>query len=118
MIREKRFYKTFATLTLSLALQNLLTYSVNLMDNVMLGAYSETALSGAALCNQFQFLLQMLVMGRRKVLWCWAASTGEKGFQADSPHYRRGSSLRGGDGRRDVSCGAVFPGTGTGTADE
>ena len=63
MIREKRFYKTFTTLTLSLALQNLLTYSVNLMDNVMLGAYSETALSGAALCNQFQFLLQMLVMG-------------------------------------------------------
>lgn len=29
----------------------------------MLGAYSETALSGAALCNQVQFLLQMLVVG-------------------------------------------------------
>lgn len=63
IIREKSFYKTFAVLTASLALQNLLTYSVNLMDNVMLGAYSETALSGSALCNQFQFLLQMLVMG-------------------------------------------------------
>ena len=63
LIKEKSFYKTFAVLTASLALQNLLTYSVNLMDNVMLGAYSETALSGSALCNQFQFLLQMLVMG-------------------------------------------------------
>ena len=63
MIREKGFYKTFTILTLSLALQNLLTYSVNLMDNVMLGAYSETALAGSALCNQFQFLLQMLVLG-------------------------------------------------------
>lgn len=63
MLKDKQFYRSFAVLTLSLALQNLLTYSVNLADNVMLGAYSETALSGAALCNQFQFLLQMLVSG-------------------------------------------------------
>ena len=63
MIKDRTFYKLFTTLTLSLALQNLLTYSVNLMDNVMLGAYSETALSGSALCNQYQFLLQMLVLG-------------------------------------------------------
>lgn len=60
---RKIFFRMFAVLTVSLALQNLLTYSVNLVDNIMLGAYSETALSGAALCNQFQFLLQMLVMG-------------------------------------------------------
>ena len=51
MISEKSFYKTFALLTLSLALQNLLTYGVNLADNLMLGSYSETALSGSALCN-------------------------------------------------------------------
>ncbi len=63
MMREKAFYKGFMILTLSLALQNLLTYSVNLADNLMLGAYSETALSGSALCNQIQFLLQMLVVG-------------------------------------------------------
>ena len=55
MISEKSFYKTFALLTLSLALQNLLTYGVNLADNLMLGSYSETALSGSALCNQIQF---------------------------------------------------------------
>lgn len=63
MIHEKSFYKTFALLTLSLALQNLLTYGVNLADNLMLGAYSETSLSGSALCNQIQFFLQMLVVG-------------------------------------------------------
>ncbi|MCB6365712.1 MATE family efflux transporter [Intestinibacillus massiliensis] len=63
VIKEKAFYKSFMILTLSIALQNLLTYSVNLADNVMLGAYSETALSGSALCNQIQFLLQMLVVG-------------------------------------------------------
>lgn len=63
ILKDKRFYGSFMVLTLSLALQNLLTYSVNLADNVMLGAYSETALSGSALCNQIQFLLQMLVVG-------------------------------------------------------
>lgn len=60
---DKSIIKPFAVLTVSLALQNLLSYSVNLMDNVMLGAHSEMALSGAALCNQYQFLLQMLVLG-------------------------------------------------------
>lgn len=63
MIRDKSFYKTFFILTLSLALQNLLTYSVNLADNLMLGGYSQNALNGSGLCNQVQFLLQMLVVG-------------------------------------------------------
>lgn len=62
-VHDKSFYKTFAVLTVSLALQNLLTYSVNLADNLMLGNYSQNALSGVALCNQIQFLLQMLVVG-------------------------------------------------------
>lgn len=63
MIRDKKFYKMFAILTLSIALQNLLTYSVNLADNIMIGRYSQDALSGVSLCNQFQFFLQMLVVG-------------------------------------------------------
>ena len=63
MIRDKKFYKTFAILTFSIALQNLLTYSVNLADNIMIGRYSQDALSGVSLCNQFQFFLQMLVVG-------------------------------------------------------
>lgn len=63
MIRDKQFYKTFAVLTIGIALQNLLTYSVNLADNIMIGRYSQDALSGVSLCNQFQFFLQMLVVG-------------------------------------------------------
>ena len=63
MIRDKRFYKSFAGLTASIALQNLLTYSVNLADNIMIGRYSQDALSGVSLCNQYQFFLQMLVVG-------------------------------------------------------
>lgn len=63
MTREKTFYRAFFALTLSLALQNLLTFGVNLMDTVMLGRYSQEAMSGVSLCNQIQFLLQMLVGG-------------------------------------------------------
>lgn len=63
IVREKQFYKTFFTLTLTIALQNLVVYGVNLADNIMLGAYSETAMSGVALVNQIQFFLQMLVVG-------------------------------------------------------
>ncbi|MBD5148699.1 MAG: MATE family efflux transporter, partial [Oscillibacter sp.] len=63
MIRDKAFYRTFFPLTLSLALQNLLTYGVNMMDTLMLGRYSQVAMSGVSLCNQVQFLLQMLVVG-------------------------------------------------------
>lgn len=62
-VREKGFYKSFFWLTLVIGMQNLISVGVNLSDNVMLGGYSESALSGVALANQIQFLLHMLVMG-------------------------------------------------------
>ena len=59
--RDKSFYKEFFSLLVFIALQNLIVYCVNLADNVMLGRWSEEALSGVALANQIQFLLQMIV---------------------------------------------------------
>ena len=50
--RDKKFYKTFFRLMLVVALQNLVAYSVNMLDNIMLGSYSQNALSGAATVNQ------------------------------------------------------------------
>ena len=35
--RDKKFYKTFFRLMLVVALQNLVAYSVNMLDNIMLG---------------------------------------------------------------------------------
>lgn len=63
LVKERRFYTTFFRLTGTIALQNLIVFSVNLADNIMLGAYGETSLAGVALVNQIQFLLQMIVMG-------------------------------------------------------
>lgn len=61
--RDKNFYRTFLNLALALMMQQAVVLSVNLADNVMLGSYSETALSGVAAVNQIQFILQQLVMG-------------------------------------------------------
>lgn len=60
--RDKSFYSGFFRMFLVIALQNIITYSVNMADNVMLGAYSQTSLSGAAAVNQIQFILQQLIM--------------------------------------------------------
>ena len=58
----KNFYRSFLKLCSMLVLQNVVTLSVNLADNIMLGAYSETALSGVTTVNQVQFVFQQLLM--------------------------------------------------------
>jgi putative MATE family efflux protein len=63
-LHNKQFYKTFFSMMILLVLQNIITYTVNVADNIMLGGYSQTALSAAAACNQIQYILQQLtVMG-------------------------------------------------------
>ncbi len=62
-LTDSGFYKAFFTMTLTLALQNLIVFGVNLADSVMMGAYSETALSGVGICNNIQFFLNMAASG-------------------------------------------------------
>ena len=63
LTREKSFYKNFFSLCLVLVLNNVILLGVNLADNIMLGNYSEAALSGATACNQLQFVFQQLILG-------------------------------------------------------
>ncbi len=63
LTRDKSFYQSFVTLSLALMAEQAVILSVNLADNVMLGSYSESALSGVAAVNQIQFVLQQLVYG-------------------------------------------------------
>jgi putative MATE family efflux protein len=58
MIRDKSFYTAFFKMALVLILQQVITLSVNLADNIMIGAYSEAALAGIAAVNQVHFLFQ------------------------------------------------------------
>ena len=62
-IKDSSFYKAFFAMTITMALQNLIIFGVNLADSVMMGAYSETALSGVGICNNIQFFLNMAASG-------------------------------------------------------
>ena len=61
--RDRSFYRTLFPIVLTVALQNLVAYSVNMADNLMLGSYDQTALSGAATVNQIFFVVQSLALG-------------------------------------------------------
>ena len=60
--RDREFYRSLFSMMLVVALQNLISYSVNMADNIMLGAYSQEALSGAAVVNQVFFLVQQMAI--------------------------------------------------------
>ena len=71
-MKDKEFYKSFFQLYITLVLQNIVTLSVNLADNIMLGAYGEISLSGVTAVNQIQFLYQQLLIafGDGMVIFC------------------------------------------------
>lgn len=80
-VREKAFYKSFFRMMFVIAMQNVVAYSVNLADTVMLGQHSEMALAGVNISNQVQFLLQMLVAGAAEGISVLASrSWGAKKF--------------------------------------
>ena len=62
MVRDRAFYRDFFAMWIVLVLQNVITLSVNLADNMMLGAHSEKALAGVAAVNQIQFVYQYLLL--------------------------------------------------------
>lgn len=62
-IKDKVFYQSLIAITLPIALQNIISYSVNLMDTLMLGKLGEVALSATSLANQVFFLFTLLIFG-------------------------------------------------------
>lgn len=63
LTKDKSFYHSFFSLWSMLVLNNVIILGVNLADNIMLGNFSEPALSGATACNQLQFIFQQLILG-------------------------------------------------------
>ena len=62
-INWKRFYKQVLVLIIPMALQNLINVGVTAADVFMLGLVGETALSGASLAGQIQFVMTLVFMG-------------------------------------------------------
>ena len=60
--KDKAFYKALFSMLVIVSLQNLVAFSVNMADNIMLGSYSQNALSGAATVNQIFFVIQQFAL--------------------------------------------------------
>ena len=61
--KNKDFLKSIAVITVPIALQNIISYGVNLADTVMLGKLGEVALSATSLANQVFFMFTLLIFG-------------------------------------------------------
>ncbi len=63
LTRDRSFYKTLVRLAIPISLQNFITFSVGLSDNIMVGSLGEYAISGVYIGNQIQIFLQFYVDG-------------------------------------------------------
>lgn len=61
--KEKSFYKLVLSIALPIAVQNLITFAVSMIDTMMLGSLGEVELSAAAIGNNLFFVLMVLLFG-------------------------------------------------------
>ena len=77
--QDKAFYKSFFGMAIVLAMQNIVAFSINMTDNIMLGSYSQNALSGATIVNQIFFVIQQLTFGiGNAMVMLWLAVLGKE----------------------------------------
>ncbi len=63
LIKDKFFYKALFALAIPIILQNFVTYSVTLADNLMIGSLGDVAVSGVYMGGQIQTILQVANSG-------------------------------------------------------
>ena len=62
-LRRREFLRSLFTIALPVATQNLLSSSVNLVDNLMVGQLGDVAIAGLGIANQVFFLMLFLIFG-------------------------------------------------------
>lgn len=60
---NKESFKIYLTMVIPLTLQNLVTSSVNLLDNLMIGSLGEVELAGVAMANKVFFVYNLMMFG-------------------------------------------------------
>lgn len=60
---DKRFYKNFALIAIPMAFQNIVTTSVNLIDNLMIGQLGDISIAAVGLANKVFFIFTLIVFG-------------------------------------------------------
>ncbi|HAT4325089.1 TPA: MATE family efflux transporter [Clostridium perfringens] len=61
--RDKRFYRLLFSIVLPIAVQNLITFMVSMVDTLMVGALGEIQLSAVSIANNLFFVLTILMFG-------------------------------------------------------
>ena len=79
IVKDKSFYKLLFSITLPIAAQNLITFTVSMADSLMLGKVGEIALSAANLANQLFFILMIVTFGVTSASMVFASQYWGKG---------------------------------------
>ena len=63
IFKDKAFLSTMITLAIPITIQNFITSSLSLVDNLMIGKLGETAIASVGLANQYFFVFTLCIMG-------------------------------------------------------
>ena len=63
LFRDKGFFLTILTLVIPITLQNLISSSLNMVDNLMIGKLGENAIAAVGLVNQYFFIFMLCLSG-------------------------------------------------------
>lgn len=62
-LKDKQFLRRFIVISLPVMIQNLIAFSVNFLDNVMIGGVSDQAVSAVYASNQVSFFFNVMAWG-------------------------------------------------------
>ena len=62
-VNDRGFYKSLMLIAVPIALQNLITVAVSMMDTLMIGQLGEVQLSATSIANQLWFMLMVVCFG-------------------------------------------------------
>jgi putative MATE family efflux protein len=63
LVRDRDFYKQLITISVPIALQNLIGFGLSMMDTVMLGSLGEQQISASSIANQPYFIFTVFLFG-------------------------------------------------------
>lgn len=105
--KNKEFYSAMLAIALPIAMQNLISSSLNMVDTLMIGRIGETEIAAVGLANQYFFLLILVLFGVNSGATIF---TSQYWGKDDIPNIKRvmGIMLILGGGMSLIFTGAAF----------
>ncbi len=63
IVKDKGFYRSLLLIALPVAMQNIISHGVNLMDTVMIGRIGDISLAASSVSNQYYFIMGVMIFG-------------------------------------------------------